>query len=256
MKEIAKLVLLYFYNLLPWTGKEIIKNECFRELSPTVWEQVQLRKVIDHFSIDCIFDVGANEGQYAQMLRDKVNYKGIIISFEPIPSAADKIRKLSKNDPLWLVDECALSDTVGTQEFNIMSSSQFSSLRTPSHDGTELFKNHNRIERKVTVKTKTLDAAYDEFQKSLNFNRPFLKMDTQGFDAEVVKSGKGSLCKFWGLQSELAIKKLYNDSLDFREAITLYEKLGFTLSSFVPNNEGHFPILIETDCIMIRTDLV
>jgi hypothetical protein len=44
--------------------------------------------------------------------------------------------------------------------------------------------------------------------------------------------------------------------MDFREAIALYESCGFTLSSFVPNNEGHFPILVETDCIMINDKLI
>jgi hypothetical protein len=44
--------------------------------------------------------------------------------------------------------------------------------------------------------------------------------------------------------------------VDFRSAITLYEECGFHLSAFVPNNVGHFPQLIETDCIMVRDDLI
>ena len=42
---------------------------------------------------------------------------------------------------------------------------------------------------------------------------------------------------------------------DFRDAITLYERCGFSLSSFVPNNSGHFPLLVEMDCIMINNRL-
>lgn len=58
--------------------------------------------------------------------------------------------------------------------------------------------------------------------------------------------------RFVGLQSELAIRKLYASSTDYREALSYYESLGFSLSAFVPNNAGHFPLMIETDCIMIR----
>ena len=60
--------------------------------------------------MDCVFDIGANNGQYAQMLRKYAGYQGRIISFEPIPSAADKIRKLAAGDPLWTVEQIALDE--------------------------------------------------------------------------------------------------------------------------------------------------
>ena len=64
------------------------------------------------------------------------------------------------------------------------------------------------------------------------------------------------LKSFIGIQSELAVQKLYDHSMDFRDAISTYESYGFSLSAFVPNNAGHFPRLIETDCVMIRNDLI
>ncbi len=71
-----------------------------------------------------------------------------------------------------------------------------------------------------------------------------------------MSSAKNVVREFIGLQSELAVKKLYATSVDFRNAITIYEECGFQLSAFVPNNAGHFPQLIETDCIMVRDDLI
>jgi len=59
-----------------------------------------------------------------------------------------------------------------------------------------------------------------------------------------------------GLQSELAIKKIYESSVDFRDALTFYQSLGFELSALVPNNAGYFPVLIEIDCIMGRKDIL
>jgi hypothetical protein len=113
------------------------------------------------------------------------------------------------------------------------------------------------VAQAIAVRTETLATAYERLQRVHGFKRPFLKMDTQGFDVNIVKAAPPEvLGHFVGLQSELAIKKLYADSVDFRDALSLYERCGFELSTFVPNNEGHFPRLIETDCILVRRDLM
>ena len=219
------------------------------------WEQEHLKKIFNKYEIDCVFDVGANLGQYAQMLRKNTNYKGLIISFEPIPNAALILKEKSKNDPNWIIIDHALSSKDGHQTFNIMSGSQFSSLSTPNHNEVDRFKSHNKVIESVSVVTETLESAYTRLKKEYNFKKPFLKLDTQGYDVEIVTSSKPTMTEFIGFQSELSIKKIYQHSMDFREAITIYQECGFSLSAFVPNNEGHFPILIETDCIMIRDDL-
>ncbi len=215
-------------------------------------ERLFLQKLLPFFEVDCVFDIGANNGQYAQMLRHHVGYQGRIISFEPIPKAAEKIRVLAKNDPLWSVEQLALSDKSGTTVFNVMQSDQFSSLGTPNHNETDLFKNANTLQEQITVQTETLEDAYQRLHKIHYFRRPFLKMDTQGFDVPITKSGQSIIHHFVGLQSELAIKKLYHESIDFREAISFYESLGFTLGSLVPNNGGFFPEMVEIDCIMMN----
>jgi FkbM family methyltransferase len=56
-----------------------------------------------------VFDVGANAGQYALLLRH-LGYKKAIISFEPIPDTARKLRKLAAKDKQWFVEEIALED--------------------------------------------------------------------------------------------------------------------------------------------------
>ena len=79
-----------------------------------------------------------------------------------------------------------------------------------------------------------------------------LKARYPGHDTAIVEGAGDIMAEFVGLQSELAVQKVYSDIPDFRESIRLYESLGFDLSAFVPNNAGHFPILIETDCIMLN----
>jgi FkbM family methyltransferase len=190
------------------------------------------------------------------MLRKKAKFKGLIISFEPIPNAVSTLQKLSVKDPLWIIEESALSNINGEQAFNIMSNSQFSSLSKPYCDEVSLFNNMNKINKTIKVKAETLDNAYARLKNIYQFKRPFIKLDTQGYDVEIVRNGQSVIKNFVGLQSELSINKLYTDSIKFKEAITFYEKCGFKLSAFVPNNAGHFPRLVEIDCIMVRDDLL
>lgn len=216
------------------------------------WEKDHLRRLLHHYEIDCVFDVGANNGQYATMLRKEARYTGLILSFEPNPIAAEKAKRLAANDPLWNVEQIALSASDGMQTFHVMADSQFSSLSSPRHDECDMFREWNKVNRIIEVKTETISTALYRLQKQYGFIRPFLKMDTQGYDVEIVMHAGPALGEFLGLQSELAVKKLYSDSVDFKEAIRIYESHGFELSAFVPNNGGHFPHLVEIDCIMIR----
>jgi FkbM family methyltransferase len=221
-----------------------------------MWEVEQLRRMLSYYSVDCVFDIGANKGQYAEMLRKSVGFKGLIISFEPIPEAAAEVRRKARNDSNWIVQEQAVAAHDGEQTFNIMNNSQFSSLSEPRHDEVDIFQNQNKSSRTIKVITEKLGTAYHRLLEEYEFKRPFLKMDTQGYDMEIVVNGRDVLDNFIGLQSELAIKKIYESAVDYRQVISYYEECGFTLSAFLPNNAGHFPLLVETDCLMTNNRLL
>src|SRR5262245_15640081 len=221
-----------------------------------VHEQTHLRHLLRLLEVDCVFDVGASVGQYAVMLRKKAGFDGRIISFEPNPESVYWIRYQNKCDPLWTVEEIALAGETGTREFHIMQNGQCSSLATPRHQDVSILKDVNHPIKTILVKTETLTTAFRRLQRQFGFRRPFLKLDTQGLDVEILGSGMEVALDFVGLQSELAIKRIYDQSIDFREALTFYQSVGFELSALVPNNAGHFPVLIEIDCIMGRKDVL
>ncbi|HXW70685.1 MAG TPA: FkbM family methyltransferase [Methylocella sp.] len=213
-------------------------------------EQDILKKLIKYFAIDCVFDVGANTGQYATMLRKKVGYKGLIISFEPIPKCANQLRRLAASDPLWHVEQVALADKSDVATFNVMKDSQFSSLLVPDNGPTSDINNWNKVAESIQVTVVTISEIYEDLQKRFRFSRPFLKMDTQGSELKVALGAGEKIKSFVALQSELSIINIYKESKNYIEAIKFYESQGFRLSAFVPNNPGHFPKLIETDCVM------
>jgi FkbM family methyltransferase len=219
-------------------------------------ERLFLRRFLDHFAVDCVFDVGANAGQYATRLRREIGFTGHIISFEPIPEHAATLRAAAAADPHWHVEEAALDREAGPATFNIMAASEFSSLNDPMGDQPRVFEGQNAVARRVTVQRSTLAAELPRWRERLGFQRPFLKMDTQGHDLAVVEGAGERIGEFLGLQSELAVVPLYKGSPGFAEMLERLGALGFALSALVPNNDAPFPLLVEIDCVMVRRDLV
>jgi FkbM family methyltransferase len=215
-------------------------------------EPEQLRRFLARFRVDCVFDVGANTGQYASRLRH-IGFQGLIVSFEPNPAAAALLAKAARRDRAWLVKELALDSQARTLTFNVMQDSQFSSLHEPDHSRTAAFVEKNRVQRQLVLETDTLANLLPRLEMEYGFERPFLKLDTQGHDMDVVQGAGPLIRKFVGLQSELGLTALYKGAHDFREALDLYQSLGFRLSALIPNNAGAFPDLNEVDCLMYNT---
>lgn len=210
------------------------------------FEEQYLKRLLKELSVDCVLDVGANIGQYALMLREYCHYEGLIISFEPTPEVLRTLLRNSRRDRLWEVRGIALGNFNGHAVFHT----------TPSADSVGNSFLERRQEHKnlidVEVEVCKLSGILPGLQKTFGFSRPFLKMDTQGFDLEVFSGAREVIHSIVGLQSELAVEPVYNGAPGWHEAIAVYEQAGFTLSTFVANNLDFFPRLLEMDCIMYR----
>jgi FkbM family methyltransferase len=216
------------------------------------WKLMELEtlsRFLSDFQVDCVFDVGANTGQYGSRLR-QTGYRGLIVSFEPNPSAFALLEAGVAGDAKWVVKQLALDSEPRTLMFNVMKGHQFSSLHEPDHSQTDTFLGYNVVETQVPVSTATVDELFPALQKEYRFSRPFLKLDTQGHDLHVVGGARRCLSRFVGLQSELSVTPIYKGACDFAEALELYRSQGFKLTALMPNNCGHFPDLNEIDCVM------
>jgi len=218
-------------------------------------EVERLRQLLTFLDVDCVLDIGANEGQYALQLRRRVGYSGRLISFEPIPRMAARLRQLAAADPRWSVEEIAVSDRNGMARFNVMASSELSSLSAPTSQETNILDALNRTVETIDIRCESLESVLHRLEQEQDIRRPFLKMDTQGHDMIIARGAAPVLQRFVGIQTELAVKRLYETSVPIGESIDFFQKAGFELSALVPNNRGHFPVLIETDGLFIRRDL-
>lgn len=217
-----------------------------------VHEVAALKQFIKFFKINCVFDVGANTGQYAKMLREKVGYTGDILSFEPFSQAFRELSKNSSDDTHWHVFNNAISNETGERLLNLVSSSQMNSLETPSTDETELLCRYNTLVGSEKVNLVSLDEIFEKImKKTVNF-RPLLKLDTQGHDLTILK-GSRLLSNFYGVQAEISFKSLYHGAPKYHETINYLEQAGFELTAIFPNNAGHFPYLIEQDILAFNS---
>jgi FkbM family methyltransferase len=216
-------------------------------------EAEHLRKFLQRFKIDCVFDVGANEGQYIGRIRAQ-GYRGPIVSFEPIPALAARLAEQALRDGNLFVEACALDRSPGSRMFNIMTQSSFSSLHTPTSTETGgIFEAVNSVRQTLTVEARTLDELFPKWQAKLGFARPFLKLDTQGHDLAVIQGGLLALPHFVGVQTELSVRRLYTETPGYREVLDFYEAHGFCLSTLIVNPH-HFPHLVEMDAIFMRDE--
>lgn len=211
-----------------------------------------LIQVLRQLEVDCVFDIGANRGQYATSLRE-IGYAGEIHSFEPIPGDFGVLSATAASDSLWHVHNFALGRTAGTAEFNLVDGggecTVFSSFLKP---------NHAMIPERVTkipVEIKTLDALVADIEPLRDpARRLFMKMDTQGFDIEVCEGAKAVLPRIIGLQSEISVTQIYAGQPDYIEALRYYRDLGFSLMDLAVVNRTASRAVLEYDCIMARVD--
>lgn len=218
-------------------------------------EIVALRRFIAHFGVDCVIDVGANAGQYATMLRRDVGFTGAIVSFEPNPAVHARLVQAARHDGRWFTHHLALTDRDGEATFNIMAADQFSSLNNPGEGLEPIFAERNRVARSVTVPCRRLDGLLPTLEGAKDTRAILLKMDTQGHDAAVCRGAGAVLSRMAGVQTELAVRALYDGATDYRAMIDLLGEAGFVPNAMFANNKGHFPLLVELDGLFVRRDL-
>lgn len=218
---------------------------------PTHQQAIYLKRLLLEMKADAVLDVGANCGQYGQFLRNQVHYKGTIISFEPIPENAEKIRQLARSDKNWVVYEMALGSQDTTLKLNVTANSVFSSFLNPSSSDLNQVFAENRTTRTIDAPVRRLDDLLPELRSRFGLRRPYLKLDTQGFDLEVLKGAEASLQDIGALQTEASIRPLYDGMPSWRAMIDYLTAKGFEIGAMFSVSEAGFPYLVELDCHMV-----
>lgn len=218
----------------------------------------RLAKILQHYKIDCVIDVGANTGQYRNLLRSEISYTGTIISIEPDPDNAQKLRQAAESlqDKKWKIYEFALGDEESVMKLNIMAERVFNSFLEPDNSATDKFAHQNSIVRTIDVDVHTLNKIIPEIQKEHSVSNIFLKLDTQGYDLKILKGANSVLDKIVGIQTELSFMPIYKNSASATDSLSMLKSLGYEVSGIYPIDEERFLYAVEFDCISLRAEKI
>lgn len=210
-----------------------------RRLSASSNQSYQTVKFLENFEIDLIFDVGANKGQFSQSIRS-FGYKGKIVSFEPIPEAHEKLSALASREKLWSVHErCAIGEYDGVVKFNVSKNSVSSSV-LPILDEHIVAANSSIYVDAINVPIFRLDTISNGYLSDKN--RLFIKIDTQGFEWNVLTGSEETLKNTVGVLCELSLVPLYENQRLWLDVIDRLKGYGFNVwciqTGFTNNNSG------------------
>jgi FkbM family methyltransferase len=210
-----------------------------------------LQELFRDADINLVCDVGARHGEYSGELRG-LGYRGWITSFEPV---AENFRTISANrrgDKYWKGFNMALGSEPATLKINVTAGSAMSSFREPNEYARSEFTEDAVITGTEAVDVRTVAAMLPELKELVPDPRIFLKLDTQGFDLEVLKGAEPVLKHVRALQSEVSVKPIYENMPPYAEAIAAYQSHGFELAGLYPVHVDKCGAVIEFDCVMIR----
>ncbi len=213
-----------------------------------------LKQVFSLTGVDCVLDVGANDGAYAESLRQEVGYEGWIHSFEPVPERQEELMRKAEKDPRWIIHRCAIGAEKGEAEINVMALDVFSSFLTPDPNQPAKYDISNKVARKVKVPVRTISEMLPEIlkQQGLESPRVYLKSDTQGFDLQVFKGAKEALPHIVALQSELTFRPIYQNAPDWRTLVDAFAAEGFEPSFLLPISFDDRLAILEADGIFVK----
>jgi len=215
-----------------------------------------LRDLFRFLDIKCVLDVGANKGQYRDFLRQHVAYEGLILSFEPISLLAEHLRTRAGTDSNWEVFPFALGSSDKTLAINVMRSNQFSSFLMPDHTVIKDYKDTNTVDHQEVVSVRQLDTLMGELKRKWRVQNIYLKLDTQGFDLEVIKGAEKILGDVFALQSEVSVQRIYSGMPDYLSTMKLLGEKNFDITGMFPVNRDQCLRVVEFDCVAVNRSVI
>jgi FkbM family methyltransferase len=193
--------------------------------------------------VQVVYDIGANVGQFGLALRRR-GYAGKIVSFEPVSYVFEELKHLAQRDGNWEVARYAVGSENGAAQINVSRNSQFSSIK-PLAQRSSTTDPDLAFASSESVEVRPLDDL-------VRANGPyFIKIDTQGFEREVLAGGPKALAGATGVLLELPVINIYDDVWTLHEAVGYMREIGFIPSQFEPvgHHQSDPMAAIEFDCL-------
>src|SRR3954452_3850083 len=215
-------------------------------------QPARVAAMLDHFGLDTVLDVGANIGQYASALRAS-GYRRRIVSCEPLSDAYEHLQRRSAGDAGWTPLRTAVGAEPGTLTINVSANSYSSSLlpMTRAHSDAAPGSEFVRTE---SVPVTTVAELIGE--RDIDPARTLLKVDTQGYEPQVLDGAGELLNQFAAVALELSFVPLYEGQQLFDELVERMRGAGYVLygleAGFSDPRTGR---MLQCDGLFVRPQL-
>jgi FkbM family methyltransferase len=214
---------------------------------------VQVSTALSYLSLDTVLDIGGNIGQYGSALRAS-GFKGRIISCEPLSDAYPHLERRASGDAGWTALNTAVGTEPGEIEINVSANSYSSSIlpMTDAHSLAAPGSEYVRAEKvAMTTVTEILSA------QKVDPARALLKVDTQGYEGQVLDGAGDALSTFAAVQLELSMVPLYDGAPLFEDLVKRMQDAGFGIFAL----EGGFGDprtgrMLQCDGFFVRAELM
>ena len=199
--------------------------------------------------INLVLDVGANAGQYGKYLRN-LGYRGRIVSFEPLADAFATLQRTASGDPLWSCHNIGVSDADQTAALNISANSYSSSFLPVSARSVRIEPSIGYVGQQE-ARLRRLDDMIEEIARP--GEAVYLKIDTQGFELNVLKGALNTLRRVPLIQVETAFSAGYEGQPLIEDVIRFLRDAGYRIVAMEPGWEDFKTAeMLETDLLFAR----
>ena len=167
-------------------------------------------------NVDVVLDVGANTGQYGDMLRE-TGFRGRLVSLEPVAEAYAELERRAAADGAWEAVRVAASDADGEITLNLTGDSRSSSVLPRNERFAD--KAGWAPKESRSVPARRLDGLVAELLRS--GERAYLKLDIQGYERHVLEGAGPALERFEAIELELSVTPLYEGQPGLTEMLPL-----------------------------------
>lgn len=198
--------------------------------------------------IDTVLDVGANVGQFSAMLRS-AGFDGRIVSCEPLEAAHRELVRRAARDSKWQPVRTAVGREQGTIEINVSANSFSSSVLDMTDAHLTSAPGSDYIKSETVGLTTVRDLVAEH---AITPGRTLLKIDTQGFESEVLAGAGDLLDQFAAVQLELSFVELYAGQQLYDDLYGLMRGHGFRLHILEPGFSDASGRLMQCDGLFVR----
>lgn len=198
-----------------------------------------------------VWDIGANKGQWSYVLSQIVDLEQAVL-FEPQSGLHRKLEGLDLGGTQKSIFKCALGESQG--EMKLSGGSPSASLLDASSNQHEFFPGSFHDESEI-VSIKRLD---DIYQQNDLLAPDLIKIDVQGYELNVLRSGIEVLSETKFLVVELSFRDFYIGQPPLWKLIKFLDEQGFVLVDYgyALRAKSHPEEILQIDGIFMNRKLV